>query len=106
MDYILGLVKSLNVMHKAVPGVLRRDQEKYLFKLLSWSDRNIFNSFAILQPNLSSYNNAYELIDQKIKLLYGNDVEVIGIYATRDDSIFLGVEDDLGGELIQYRIEM
>lgn len=35
MDYILGLVKSLNVMHKAVPGVLRRDQEKYLFKLLS-----------------------------------------------------------------------
>ncbi|RGB42416.1 hypothetical protein C1646_750915 [Rhizophagus diaphanus] len=54
-----GLVKSLNVMHKAVP-----------------------------EPNRSSYNNAYELIDQKVKLLYGNDVEVIGVYATRDDSIF------------------
>ncbi|GET59210.1 hypothetical protein RIR_jg601.t1 [Rhizophagus irregularis DAOM 181602=DAOM 197198] len=32
-DFIIfeGLVKSLNVMHKAVPGVLRRDQENQTF---------------------------------------------------------------------------
>lgn len=55
--------------------------------------------FAILQPSI---DKAIQLIGHKIKF-YDNDFKVIAVKITKD-GIFLDVEENVEGELVQHEI--